>query len=119
MTENAEKFLSAVSQDTALQEELEARLKDADQKDRFAVTASFAVEKGYALSEEDLQPADGEMDSEELDTVTGGGKCVCALLGLGLGDTLICECTTEGGGRAHRMGDKHFCVCAVGGYGKN
>ena len=119
MTERAEKFLAAVSEDPALKSELEARLRETGQKEQYAAVAAFAKEKGFVLEEADLGPEAGEMDVNELGTVAGGSGCGCAVYGSGKG-ALDCRCYVAGIGECDvgkGITSEGGCLCTVGGAG--
>ena len=125
MTDNAKKFLAAVSQDEALKKEfegvkgLEAMLK-------------IAKAHGFELTAEDFTPSDMEKLSEdEMKAVAGGAfldetivytECKCSKGGEGLGPKLHCTCTDMGEGfyvgppipRPSKM-----CHCVETGYGRH
>ena len=95
MTDNMRKFLEAVSQDRELTEKL-------NKAETPEAIVALAAEKGFALTAEDLKPEErtGEVSDEELDTVTGGGECWCAM---------------GGGGTSGKYGKT--CACVLAGYG--
>ena len=118
MTDNAKKFLAAVSQDEALKKEfegakgLEAMLK-------------IAKAHGYELKSEDFEaPKIDELSEDEMQAVAGGAMqaitsmCKCTGgYGFGLTNELNCECQQKGGGVNTTIhdGDTHQrCWCANG-----
>ena len=68
------------------------------------------------MTAEDFKDPGDEMNMDELDSVAGGGKCVCPLVGIGAGDGMECACLAGGGGVD---GNKRPCKCIVAGSGKN
>ncbi len=125
MTDNAKKFLAAVSQDEALKKEfegvkgLEAMLK-------------IAKAHGFELTAEDFTPSDMEKLSEdEMKAVAGGrmmaasgsGVCQCCNVGEGSGLNFKCSCNRCGEGLHSNpaLGINqilHMCTnCTLDGFG--
>ena len=114
MTENMKKFLEAISRDDAFIERMN-KTKTMDE------VIALAAEKGFALTEEDLNmaPASGELTDDEMDAVAGGKACYCAMGGGGTGDgdnNETCACIVSGVGMAF---NGNRCFCAVGGVGRD
>lgn len=120
MTENMKKFLELVSKDEALQaklKEMEGKTQEEIQK----TTMGLAAEQGIMLKEDDFNREEtGELSEDELETVVGGGKCYCAFVGGGSGETekgsWWCGCYSQGLGFG---GSSNNCYCPVGGYGRD
>ena len=113
MTENMKKFLEAVSKNKELCEK-------ASKLDKDALTA-LAKELGIGLTEADFAQAE-ELNDDDLETVTGGQTCGCALIGGGVANTNAeesCACVAGGGGEISDLaGGGCRCACVAGGYGK-
>lgn len=120
MTERMSAFLAALSENAEWKEAFTAKLKGAAPKEQADAVIAFAAEKGFDISEEDLQGEYKEVDPDELDTVTGGGGgCACITAGVGKGDGLKCGCVVSGYGA---IGDTQIssqggCVCISTGVG--
>lgn len=114
MTDNMKKFLEAASQDKDFTEKLtKAETPEA--------LIALAAEKGFALTADDLKPEEAEkVSDDELQAVSGGNACACAVAGVGLvnpnkdGEE-ACGCGVAGIGR-YTNGDVR-CGCFVGGSG--
>ena len=122
MTENMNKFLELVSQNT----ELAAKVNVADKNELIAM----AKEMGIDLTEADFAQQAAELSDDELDAVAGGGVCVCVAGGggskKGASDDAkkywngldACACVLGGMGY-YGNGDRIRCTCMVGGNGSN
>lgn len=110
MTENMKKFLEEVSKDEKLAE------KVCSEKDKYAFIA-IAKDMGITLTESDLEE-ENEISDDELDAVTGGGKCACAFAGGGTGDGYNAPCACVAGGIGKSGDYTTRCYCLVGGGGK-
>ena len=97
MTENMKKFVEAISGDKEFVEKL-TQAKDA------AAVIALAKEKGFILTEEDLQPASGiqEISDDEVEAVVGGKACYCVL---------------GGGGEESKNKGERTCACFAYGEG--
>lgn len=101
-----------------MKEELSARLKGVELKDRPAAAAAFAAERGYDLAEADFVPAKDEIETDELDSVVGGSGCGCFLGGYGKGGKLICSCIIAGEGTYDGgVTSQGGCECVAAGAG--
>lgn len=111
MTENIKKFLELVSGN----EELASKAKNASKDEIIAL----AKEAGIALTEADFEAQSAEISDDELDAVTGGKKCICALSGGGTGEsstgTKTCACV--GYGQGDMKNGKMRCQCPLAGSG--
>ena len=114
MSDTMKAFLEAASKNEEMKEKLKAA------KDNEALIA-LASEFGFALTEADLTPSEGELSEDELNSVAGGdtGGCVCVLAGGGGGkqsddDTYGCACVGYGQGGDGAI-DDFTCWCT--GYG--
>ena len=84
----------------------------------------FAKEKGFDLSEEDLNPEGQEVSLDELDNVAGGSEsqCFCAAAGFGYGidsndgKSYGCGCALYGQGGDGSANDAN-CFCPFFGEG--
>ena len=111
MTENMKKFLEKVSADKELAEKAGKLTREE--------LIVFAAQQGLALGEADFAaPADAVSD-DELETVAGGGECVCAVAGGGTAAHCYpaCGCVMVGIGEDFG-GNPDRCACGIGGYGK-
>ena len=119
MTESADKFAAAISKNAEWKEILTARLEGVAPNEQAAVTAAFANEKGFALTEADLQGGEGEMELDELETVAGGDHCACAIYGEGNSYELRCKCIYGGEGEMlyQGFGSQGGCICLANGLG--
>lgn len=96
MNENVKKFLEAISKDNSLV----TKIKNTTHEELLALAAKLNL----PLSKEDIdsnKPEANAISMDELEAVSGGKKCVCAV---------------GGGGEATRKG-QHVCACVVAGYG--
>lgn len=114
MTENMKKFLELVSKN----DELSKKMNDATKEDVLAL----AKELGIELTEADFEQQSAELSDDELDTVVGGGHCVCVGSGGGTADSVgerPCACITGGGGEwdSPFEGRQTRCACVWLGYG--
>ncbi|MBQ7216829.1 MAG: Nif11-like leader peptide family natural product precursor [Synergistaceae bacterium] len=98
MTNNAKKFLAAVSKDEALKKELMAAKSMED-------VLKLANANGYELKAVDFEPAKmDELSEDEMQAVAGGATnevtsvCRCQGYGSGLTWELNCECQKTGEG---------------------
>ena len=105
MNENAKKFMEALQTDKELEGALKQALEGIESKEQKAAIVKFAKEKGFDLSEADLNPDGQEINLEELDNVAGG-VCACPVVG-------------GGNGTATPNGQDYVCVCIIGGNGGN
>ena len=105
MTENQKKFLEAASKN----EELRKKINEMDQKTIIVA----AKELGIELSEADFIQPDGELNADELEAVTGGGKCECVAGGGGTrtGEDDVCACVMAGAGFYDAGGPR--CECFI------
>ena len=113
MTENMKKFLEAVSKDEALREKVNTMDKDA--------IIATAKELGIELTETDFAQPEGEMNTDELDAVAGGGVCACVTAGGGKagGYDKACGCYILGGGDGTGSNGLYArCFCVYGGGGE-
>lgn len=70
MTDNVRKFLEAVSQNEEEKKEVSAlRTKEE--------VIAYAKDKGFTLTDEDLEQSKEELSDDELDAVAGGNICGC------------------------------------------
>lgn len=109
MTENMQKFLTAVTQN----DEMYSKLNEATKEDLIAM----AKELGIELTEADFEQKPAELNDDELDAVAGGAACYCPMTGVGVANTAkadSCGCVMGGGGQ---WSDKS-CRCACVGYGQ-
>ena len=109
MTDNAKKFLEAVSKDEALKKEL-MTAKDTEE------ALTIAKAHGYELKAEDFEVAKMDEPSEdEMEAVAGGevGGCGCVGIGGGGGAGLACGCLGVGFGKGAGGG----CGCFGAGGG--
>ena len=116
MNEKLKKLMEEASKDSVLAE----RIKSAD-KDEIII---IAKELNIELTEEDFKLVENqELSESELEAVTGGGDCECAVFGNGSEDGLDCGCVIGGFGDVHcRLskctGAGHgACVCPAAGVG--
>ena len=75
MTDNAKKFLEAVSNDDGAKKEFEAMTAGLSKDDRKGFTdalVKFAAAKGFTLTAGDFEPETKELSLEELSAVAGG-----------------------------------------------
>lgn len=111
MTENMQKFLTAVTQN----DEMYSKLNEATKEDLIAM----AKELGIELTEADFEQKPAELNDDELDAVAGGGdvSCACAMGGGGTKDSndKTCACVLAGAGYA--KSGRERCVCGFAGYG--
>ena len=109
MTENMKDFLAKISADAEL-------AKKVTQLDKDALIV-LAKELGCELTDADFSKHEGEITMDELEAVTGGEDCLCAIGGGGKrdSDSDPCGCVAAGAGY-HDNGDQR-CYCMVGGYG--
>ena len=126
MTNQVKEFIKKVNSDKTLNAKFKALLpkdqKDADKEDFISEKiVPFAKEAGYDLVAEDFkvdEPASGEISDEELEAVAGGGGCLCAEKGAGMGTddytncVYLCGCTASGEGEYSGVN----CMCT--GYGE-
>ena len=125
MSENLKKFLELVSKDEALKQKAMA-CNDMEAADAVRVSIALAKEVGIELTEADFakKEADGELNDDELDAVTGGytAGCFCTVAGGGGGtdakdhNTFGCACVIYGQGGDGRADDSN-CVCVTTGWG--
>ena len=116
MNENLKAFLAAAEADSELREKLT--------KMTVPEIVAAAREKGFELTEADLEPPAGEMDDAELDNVTGGdGRGFCIAAGGAWGknkwidnDEWTCGCFAFGWGNG---GNEPNCFCVAAGWGSN
>ena len=93
----------------------------------------FAKECGYELTAEDLSTEVSDktkLDREELETVAGGGVCVCVIGGGGRATKEgqnVCACVAAGAGTTtlwcsdtgNGVAQAFRCICTGGGGGKD
>lgn len=108
MTENMKKLLEIVS----ASKELAAKINGMGKED----IITLAKELGVELTEADFSQ-NCELSDDELDTVAGGGKCICSFGGGGKASEgeKTCACVMGGGGE-YSDGSVR-CVCIIGGDG--
>ena len=116
MTEDAKKFLEAVSQNEEERKVVSA-LKTKEE------VIAYAKGKGFTLTDEDFEQSREELSDEELDAVAGGiyDTISCTDAGSGLYENGACTCTVAGTGAYGRgyAPDGGGCGCSQGGFGGN
>ena len=120
MADKMNAFLSALSDNAEWKEAFTEKLKGVAPKEQAAAVIAFAAEKGFGISEEDLQDEYKEVDLDELETVAGGGGgCGCITAGVGKGDGLKCGCVVSGYGAIGntQISSQGGCVCISSGAG--
>ena len=124
MNENVKKFMEALQADKELESALKQALEGIESGEQKAATLKFAQEKGFDISEEDLNSDGQEINLDELDNVAGGGFCGCVGAGAGGGTdsndgkTYGCACAIYGQGGDGSANDCN-CLCITGGVGKD
>ena len=114
MTEKLKQFLDAISADERLTE----LAKTLDSQEKFI---ALAKEQGIELTKEDFGEAPakhGEVDDDELEAVSGGGKCGCAIGGGGKGGGYDKPCGCAAFGVGFDVYGRSRCGCSFGGGGK-
>ena len=109
MTENMQKFLTAVTQN----DEMYGKINGAAKDELIAMAKALGIE----LTEADFEQKPAELNDDELDAVAGGAACYCPMTGVGVATTAkadSCGCVMGGGGQ---WSDKS-CRCACVGYGQ-
>lgn len=113
MTENMKKLLELASNNPEFQE----KIRNATRENLIAL----AKEAGIALTDADFEVSVGEVSDNELDAVTGGKYCYCAIGGGGSSEysktiqSKTCVCVGGGGGETGSGATR--CVCVFGGQG--
>lgn len=112
MTDNMKKFLELISSN----EELTAKVSGTSHEETIAI----AKEVGIELTDADFEAQSCEIGDDELDAVSGGDKCYCAMGGGGTASAgqQTCACVMGGAGFT-KTGGINRCWCAVGGSGSN
>ncbi len=112
MKENTKKFFEILSKDEELRKKMCAMTE-------LEEIIALAKELGIELTEADFEVPEGELSSDELKTIAGGGECGCAVGGGGTADAYghVCVCVGLGMGSDHIPDDQDRCYCLVGGYG--
>lgn len=110
MTENMQKFLTAVTQN----DEMYGKINGAAKDELIAMAKALGIE----LTEADFEQKTAELNDDELDTVAGGYECYCELGGGGTGGQYekTCACVLGGGGE-WKSGECR-CACVLAGAGK-
>lgn len=121
MTDNMKNFLEKVSADKQLTQAFE-QISGQDAESAKAAMTKLALEHGVTLTDADFAqdaPTSCELSDEELETVSGGKECYCAIGGGGKGNkqygNKTCTCVMVGVGRTKEGNDR--CVCVGGGIG--
>ena len=112
MTENMKSFLEEISGDREFIEKL-------TKAETTEALIALAAEKGFALTAEDLEAQDGELNEDELAAVAGGKDCFCAVGGGGTGgdSDKTCACVVVGEGYLNNGNMR--CECYYFGGGSN
>ena len=110
MTENLQKFLTAVTQN----DEMYGKINGAAKDELIAMAQALGIE----LTEADFEQKTAELNDDELDTVAGGYECYCELGGGGKADLdeKTCACVMGGGGEW--TDGKCRCACVIAGGGR-
>ena len=121
MTDNTRKILEEISSNEDWKEELKERLSGVEDAAKNSMILAFVKEKGYEIAEEDFNTDGQELSLEELEQVSGGDGCGCAVCGEG-GGCMNCLCVLGGAGYLDtdlegRITSQGGCICAVGGAG--
>ena len=122
MNENVKKFMEALQADAELENALNQALEGLKPEEKADAALKFANEKGFDISEADLNPDGQEVSMDELDNVAGGGGCGCAVAGAGGGTddvdgkTYGCACAGYGQGGDGSASDGN-CLCVLVGAG--
>lgn len=112
MTENMKKFLERMSAN----EELRDRVNQMTEEELLHEAAKL----GIALTDEDFkqEESQGTLSDDELDAVSGGGKCGCYGSGGGTADGTglkPCGCVAVGVGGFEDGERRCYCIAAGGG----
>ena len=126
MNEKVKEFMEALQADKKLEGALKEALEGIEPKEQKAAIVKFAKEKGFDLSEANLNPDGQEVSLDELDNVAGGrgGGCSCLVAGGGDGTdsndgkTYGCACVAYGQGGDGGATDAN-CFCPLVGEGAN
>ena len=103
MNEKVKKVVEALQADKELEAAFKQSLEGIESGERKAAVVKFAQEKGFDLSEADLNPDGQEVNLDELDNVAGG-TCYCPIAG-------------GGGGTDSNDGKTYGCACVLYGQG--
>ena len=109
MTENVQKFLTAVTKN----DEMYSKMNGATKEEMIAM----AKELGIELTEADFEQKSTELNDAELEAVAGGDVCVCVAGGGGTSteDEKTCACVMGGGGEW--WNGECRCACVLTGVG--
>ena len=122
MNENVKKFMEALQADAELENALNQALEGLKPEEKADAALKFANEKGFDISEADLNPEGQEVSLDELDNVAGG-VCACPVVGGGdgtdvkTGTSYTCVCVVFGDGYNDNI--EKNCFCAIGGGGED
>ena len=120
MNENIKKFMEALQADKELESALKQAMEGIKPEEQEAALVKFAQEKGFDISEADLNPDGQEVSPDELDNVAGG-VCACPVLGGGngidvkTGTSYTCACIIAGDGDNGKLDQNCLCVVCGGG----
>ncbi len=80
---------------------------------------AYAKNMGVELTEEDLDEKDmKDVSLDELDSVAGGGRCGCFLVGFGVAHDIGCSCIGDGFGECLLPNTTcRSCTCSTAGSG--
>lgn len=108
MTDNMKRLLEKMSADSALAARANGIGKDE--------LIALAHELGLELTESDFESvADTGVDGDELEQITGGGACACAVGGGGTADDKCNACGCVIAGHGTFVDNCQRCACSIGG----